>query len=53
MTGTILLRYFYIDIFKNYDVEYCKRIAADPGLIANSTFTEDTKWLVREMCGKA
>ena len=51
MTGAILLRYFCIEIFKKLDIEHCKRVVANPGLIKDSTFIEDTQWLVREMCG--
>jgi len=47
MTGALYLRYFCIPLFKRYDIEYCKKVVANPDLISNSTFKEDTQWLVR------
>ena len=52
MTGALYLRYFCIPFFQQNDLSYCKRVAAEPEILANSTFAEDTKWLTREMCGQ-
>ena len=52
LTGALYIRYFCVPIFKELSIDYCKQVAANPGLIKNSTFTQDTQKLAREMCGQ-
>lgn len=52
MTGSIYLRYFCIPYFKNHDLEFCKKVVANPELLPGSKIFEETKWLTREICGQ-
>ena len=47
MTGALYLRYFCIPSFRKFDIDHCKRVVANPELISNSKFCEDTQWLAK------